>query len=363
MNIILKVAYVTLFLAFIYSCDDKDDIKPENNSPNISELIVNSLEIDPLDTCMLVCIANDPDKDVLEITWESEYGNFLDGNRGDTVYWIAPNEGGYPKIKVNVSDGITSVTELVTIHVFDESITRASFELGNSGIYVEMIKIPAGSFLMGNPGTTDAGSDEYPQHEVTIDYEFWIGKFEITQEQWEAVFEGWDFGFEGKPNRPAENISWNDVQAFINSINKNEMGDLWRLPSEAEWEYVAKAGGNGPGFWWGEDFDYSEIGNYAWINMNSVETHNVGTTMGGISNPLGIWDLEGNVWEWCQDWYQPNYSGAPEDGSAWEKSGTQRVIRGSSFYQGARQCLPNLRSMLEPHIKYNNVGFRLVRKI
>lgn len=338
----------------------------EKTIPEIIRIVASPAAISPLSTCELICVAEDIDGDILEITWDTEFGSFPDGNLGDSISWLAPDKSGYAKIYVQVNDGENIVTDSTIVHVINTNTINEevySFELAETGLLVEMVRIPAGNFLMGNPGTPDAGTDESPQYEVAINYDFWMAKFEVTQEQWEAVMGNWNFTFNGNIARPAENVSWFDVQEFIDLINLSEMGNLWRLPSESEWEYVAKNLGDGPGFWWGEDFTYTEIENYAWINSNSGgQTHEVGTTIGEEPNPLGIWDMEGNVWEWCQDWYQPNYSGAPTDGSAWEQEGTQRVIRGGSFYNDARACLPNLRSMYQPNSRVPAIGFRLVRK-
>ncbi|MCP4581276.1 MAG: SUMF1/EgtB/PvdO family nonheme iron enzyme [candidate division Zixibacteria bacterium] len=237
------------------------------------------------------------------------------------------------------------------------------FELGNSGVIVAMVWVEPGIFWMGAPGTPGAGDDEAPSHEVTLANGFWIGKYEVTQTQWQAVMGEWGFYWPGHPNRPAENVSWNDCQAFIEMANESEIDAHWRMPTEAEWEYCSRAGYYDTRFWWGDDLYYQAAGNYAWINTNSgSRTHDVGTTEGEIPNPWGIWDMGGNVWEWCEDWYHWGYDDAPSDGSAWvDPPGTQRILRGGSWYHGGRQCLPNLRSLYYPSGRFSSIGFRLAR--
>jgi formylglycine-generating enzyme required for sulfatase activity len=237
------------------------------------------------------------------------------------------------------------------------------FELGDTGVSIEMAYIEPGTHWMGQPYAVGAGDDEWPRHEVTFDYGFWIGKFEITQQQFEAVMGSWNFAFPGNPNRPAENVSWNDAQNFIAAINATEPGNPWRLPTESEWEYACLAGHDTERFWWGNDLNYAILPNYGWYDTNSGgQTHNAGSTIGDEPNPWGIWDMHGNVWEWCQDWYHENYVGKPTDGSAWEDPpGTMRVFRGGSWYNPARQCMSTLRSMWYPNQRVWSFGFRLVR--
>ena len=142
-----------------------------------------------------------------------------------------------------------------------------------------------------------------------------------------------------------------------------ENGDLWRLPSESEWEYSCLAGHDTERFWWGNDISYSILPNYAWYSSNCGGlSHDAGTTAGGEPNPWGIWDMHGNMWEWCEDWYYPNYIGAPDDGSPrLDPVGTMRVFRGGAISTEARQCMSTLRSMWYPNIGAYSFGFRLVR--
>ncbi len=183
---------------------------------------------------------------------------------------------------------------------------------------MEMVHVPAGSFMMGG------GTDDYekPVHQVTIGEGFYMGRYEVTQGQWQAVMGNNPSNFKGD-NLPVEQVSWNDVQEFLYKLNKRGDGFTYRLPTEAEWEYACRAGTTG---------DYAgPINLMGWYRSNSGgQTHAVGQKE---PNAFGLYDMHGNVWEWCEDWYHKNYNGAPGDGSAWESGGEQkdRVLRDGSW--------------------------------
>jgi formylglycine-generating enzyme required for sulfatase activity len=145
---------------------------------------------------------------------------------------------------------------------------EALFSLGNSGANFEMVWIPPGNFMMGQPDAFGAGDDEWPRHQVTFDYGYWLGKYEITQAQWQAVMGSWSFGFPGNQQHPAERVSWNDTHDFVDAINTSEIGDPWRLPSESEWEYSCLAGRDTTRFWWGDDINYQFLYLYAWPEIS-----------------------------------------------------------------------------------------------
>jgi len=168
---------------------------------------------------------------------------------------------------------------------------------------MEFVLIPAGTFTMGSPDSdSNAYDHEKPAHQVTISEPFYMGKYEVTQAQWKAVMGENPSRFKGD-DHPVENVSWEDVQQFIQKLNAKEGKEACRLPTEAEWEYAARAGtttiysfGN----------NASQLGNYAWYDENSGNTtHPVGDKP---PNPWGLYDMHGNVWEWVQDWYGPIYS-------------------------------------------------------
>lgn len=199
------------------------------------------------------------------------------------------------------------------------------------GVTLELVWIPKGTFLMGSPDDEkDRWDDEGPQHEVTFHQGFWLGKTPVTQAQWEAVMRNNPSYFKGDGRLPVEWVSWNDCQEFINKLNSKVDG-LFRLPSEAEWEYACRAGTQ-TRFYWGNDPDYTVIEDYAWYNGNSCRrTHPVGVN---LPNAWGLHDMAGNVWEWCEDIWFDSYSDAPDDGGAWMclPRDSHRVLRGGSWF-------------------------------
>ncbi len=226
-------------------------------------------------------------------------------------------------------------------------------------IPLEMLWIPPGSFIMGRDSDEqDSNSDEDPPRRVTISQGFWLGKYEVTQIQWQAVNGDHISRFSGN-NRPVDMVSWNDTQSFLFTLNSLNPGMRFRLPSEAEWEYACRAG-TSTRFHWGDDPDYTSISEYAWWSENSdAQTHAVGTKR---PNPWGLFDMNGNVWEWCQDWYHLNYMGAPSDQRAWViPTDWRRVTRGGSFYDrsGCRSA-----SRICDYPRWSNdhgTGFRIAR--
>ena len=210
--------------------------------------------------------------------------------------------------------------------------------------------------MMGRyDGEQDSGSDEDDQHRVTFARGFWMGKYEVTQEQWEAVMgnnPAHDYGVGA--NYPVYYVSWDDIQQF-----ESRLGNAFRLPSESEWEYACRAGTQAR-FYWGDDPNYSQIGTYAWYLSNSSSTtHLVGQK---TANVWGLCDMSGNVYEWCEDWYHSDYTGAPTDGRAWTTpAGDYRVLRGGSWGDDARYCRSATRAGGYPDCRYDSVGFRVVR--
>ncbi len=231
-------------------------------------------------------------------------------------------------------------------------------------VELEMIAIPAGSFMMGSPDSDGkAFSSERPQHQVNVKA-FAIGKYPVTQAQYEAVMGSNPSHFQGNPNRPVENIGWHDAVEFCGQLS-TLTGKQYRLPSEAEWEYACRAGTTTP-YYFGNDT--SQFGDYAWFNKNA----GVKLLMfGGSSQPVGrkkpnqwgLYDMHGNVWEWCKDKWHDNYAGAPNDGSAWLEgsSSRRRVVRGGSWVNYPGFCRSACRFNFNPDLRYNLiVGLRVV---
>ncbi len=225
-----------------------------------------------------------------------------------------------------------------------------------NSIGMEFVLIPAGEFDMGSPSDEeDRQVTECPLHTVKIEKAYYLGKYEVTQKQWREVMGDNPSDFKGD-DYPVEQVSWNDVQEFIHKLNEIEGIDKYRLPSEAEWEYAARAG-TSTRYSFGDDA--SRLGEYGWYSGNSGgNTHPVGQKK---PNSWGLYDMDGNVGEWVQDEWHDNYDGAPTDGSAWESvAGFYRVIRGGSWYYNA--CRSAVRYFGGPDIRLNDVGFRLLQE-
>jgi formylglycine-generating enzyme required for sulfatase activity/tRNA A-37 threonylcarbamoyl transferase component Bud32 len=217
-----------------------------------------------------------------------------------------------------------------------------------NGVGMEMVLVPAGRFKMGS---TNGQESEKPVHDVTISQPFYMGKYEVTQAQWKAVMGSNPSNSKGD-NLPVEHVSWDDVIAFIVRLNAQKDGYSYRLPSEAEWEYACRAG---------TTREYAgDLDSMAWYDKNSDnKTRDVGTK---LPNAFGLFDMHGNVWEWCQDWYHDSYNGAPADGSAWQSGGEQkdRVLRGGSWNVDASVLRSAARVRNTPDVRFNNLGFRVV---
>jgi formylglycine-generating enzyme required for sulfatase activity len=224
---------------------------------------------------------------------------------------------------------------------------------------LEMVLISGGTFVMGSPNEEkDRGLDEGPQHLVTISQPFYMGKYEITQAQWKAVM-GSNPSFWKGDNLPVEMVSWDDIQTFVQKINQLGEG-TFRLPTEAEWEYACRAGTTSR-YYWGDDLNYSQIIEYAWHRENSSsKTHEVGLMP---PNTWELYDMSGNVWEWCQDWYGSSYySQSVITDPTGPDSGINRVIRGGSWGSYAQYCRSALRyGWSLPSRRDNDGGFRLQR--
>ena len=231
-------------------------------------------------------------------------------------------------------------------------VEAASRELVNS-LGMEFARIEAGEFVMGS---TNGSSDEVPVHRVRLSQAFDLGKYEVTQAQWEAVMGANPSDFSACGGTcPVESVSWEDVQAFIGKLNAQEGVGAYRLPTEAEWEYAARAGTQtaysfGP--------EASGLGAYGWYAGNSDSgPHPVGRKR---PNGWGLYDMHGNVWEWVADWYGDYSSGLVTDphGSA---TGAGRVYRGGGWNSAARYCRAANRLHDAPGDRINSLGFRLVR--
>ena len=228
----------------------------------------------------------------------------------------------------------------------------------------EMVVLPSGSFLMGSPPNpepdpfsnekpkTNGEAREKPQRRVQIQ-SFAIGKYEVTQEQWYAVMGNNPSAKKGR-TLPVEQVSWDDIQQFIAKLNQ-KTGQKYRLPSESEWEYAARAGSTTVYPFGNSDM---ELHVYAWFSAIAGDTNPVGLKR---PNQFGLFDMLGNVWEWTQDCWHQNYTGAPTDGSDWTTgcSSNHRVLRGGSWSSDPADLRSAGRYRYLPDIRVSNLGFRL----
>ncbi len=225
----------------------------------------------------------------------------------------------------------------------------------SSALNIEMVYVAGGTFMMGaslyDPG---AYGDERPAHSVTLSG-YYIGRYEVTQKQWVRIMGSNPSRWKGD-NLPVENVSWEDIQEFLRKLNART-GKNYRLPTEAEWEFAARGGNSSCGYKYsGSD----NIGNVAWYKDNSgSKTHPVGTQS---PNELGIYDMAGNVYEWCQDWYD-GYSSAAQTNPTGPSSGALRVLRGGSCFNYAKYCRVSSRYDYAPGSRFINCGFRLATSL
>ncbi|MFZ4547686.1 MAG: SUMF1/EgtB/PvdO family nonheme iron enzyme [Bacteroidales bacterium] len=223
----------------------------------------------------------------------------------------------------------------------------------------DMVFVKGGKFTMGSPANeADRGSNE-TQHQVTLS-DFQIGKCEVTQKQWTAIMGNNPSNFKGD-NLPVEQVSWNDVQEFIQKLNQ-KTGKRYRLPTEAEWEYACRAGTSTP-FSTGNNLTTSQAnydGNYPYNNNPKGEYRAKTMPVGSFApNTWGLYDMHGNVWEWCNDWYG-DYGSGSQTNPQGATSGSYRVPRGGSWCGGALRCRSARRDIITPSRRDDDVGFRLV---
>ena len=258
-------------------------------------------------------------------------------------------------------------TENGTVNVKQSSPTKLVIELSRvvgaaeneelpitvNGVTFNMVYVEGGTFMMG--ATSEQGSDAYkdekPAHSVTLS-SYYIGQTEVTQALWKEVMGSNPSRFEGDTN-PVERVSWNDCQTFIQKLNQRT-GKTFRLPTEAEWGYAARGGKKSRGYKYSGGNDIATV---AWYGSNSgAKTHAVGTK---APNELGIYDMSGNVWEWCNDWYG-DYSSNAQTNPTGAESGPLRVGRGGSWIGNAGDCRSSYRDRCAPSVGYGNIGLRLV---
>lgn len=259
--------------------------------------------------------------------------------------------------------------EIVEGPVFEEEST---LDFIVDGVIFTMVFVQGGTFTMGATSEqgSDVGSDERPAHSVTVS-DFYVGKYEVTQAQWEAVMGSNPSYFKGD-NLPVESVSWNDAQEFILKLNALT-GKKFRLPTEAEWEYAARGGSKSKGYKYAGSNNIDDVAWYwknsgvrflsgEWdddkIKNNHCKTHAVGTIS---PNELGLYDMSGNVWELCSDWYGSSYYGnSPSNDPQGPSSGSGRVLRGGGWYYSSSYCRVSNRNGIILGSGNCSSGFRLV---
>ena len=212
------------------------------------------------------------------------------------------------------------------------------------------VHVSAGAFSMGS---RNAGDNAHPVHDVVLSHDFEIGRYEVTQAQWQAVLGDNPSHFRGV-DLPVERVSWVDVQSFLEALNARRDGFVYRLPTDAEWEYAARAGTTG---------DYGGtgvLGEMGWYARNAGgSTHAVGTKQ---PNAWGLYDMHGNVWEWVHDWYDKTYyASSPTTDPRGPITGTARVCRGGGWSYSAGRSMSASRAHPPPDARDSFIGFRLVR--
>lgn len=272
------------------------------------------------------------------------------------------------------ADGYTASTATVTVPPEGEtavniSLTKAQNDSKNTGTGVQlseltfmvkgvsfkMIHVPGGTFDMGDNKLNDISkmspSKAVLLHKVTLS-DYYIGETEVTQELWKAVMGNNPSNFTGQSNLPVEKVSWDDCQEFIKKLNELT-GKNFSLPTEAEWEYAARGGNRSKGYSFSGN---SKVGDVAWISDNSSnKTHPV---KGKKANELGLYDMSGNVWEWCNDWYD-DYSSKSVTNPTGPEKGKERVVRGGSYYYNIKCACVWTRLHSHPYDKYPYIGLRL----
>ena len=248
--------------------------------------------------------------------------------------------------------------ETITVDAWGKIINRCNREakyfvedLGNNDVTLEMVHIPGGTFTMGSPPDEAGGSDpERPQHKVTLS-EFFMGKYEVTQAQYQQVMGKNPSYFKGN-KRPVEQVSWHDALEFCKKLSQ-KAGQTYRLPSQAEWEYACRAGTITP-FYFGETITTDLV------NYNRKQTTEVGIFP---PNPFGLYDMHGNVWEWCQDNLHNDYQDTPAGNTIWDKNDNgYRVLRGGSWFNLPEYCTSEYRLKFRAKrtLLFFDLGFRVV---
>ncbi len=285
----------------------------------------------------------------------------------DRAISLNPNEPKFQNFREQLSKSVGSYQfDVITVNSQGKEIKREqkeaqyfSEDLGNS-VTLDLVAIPGGTFMMGSP-VGEGYDKEKPQHRVTVPA-FLMGKYPITQAQYQQVMGTNPSYFKGD-DRPVERLSWDDAVEFCQRLSQHS-GKEYRLPTEAEWEYACRAGTTTP-YYFGETIstDLANYdGNYTYANAPKGEYRQQTTSVGQFPpNAFGLYDMHGNVREWCQDDWHDSYNNAPNDGSAWgSEAGSIKVMRGGFWFNRPHACRSASRFNLTRDIRDSSIGFRAV---
>lgn len=253
-------------------------------------------------------------------------------------------EKGYERLRSALQLRATQLGVTVTV----------SHKIWRNSLGMEFILIPAGEFSMGSE---DGYDNEKPVHLVRITKPFYLGTYQVTQEQWQAVMGNNPSHFTGDPNRPVDTVSWHDAQRFLQRLNERDVEKTYRLPTEAEWEYAARAGSTGA-YCFGDDVRL--LKEYAWYGDAGGTTHPVGQLK---PNAWGLYDMHGNVWEWCHDGLRTYTSASVSDPLGPTTKDAHRVLRGGGWVVDARYVRSALRFASVPGDRGDDVGFRCASSV
>jgi formylglycine-generating enzyme required for sulfatase activity len=348
---------VVLVSAFLIGCPAEtsppDGDAGGDNAPPVAD--AQSVTVEFETATAIVLTGSDPDDGPLPLSYAivtpPEHG-VLTGSAPDLVYTPDAGFTGADSFSFTASDGAAD-SDPATVSITVQSNDTLTLNLGG-GVTLVLVRIPAGTFQMGD--LSGAGyATERPAHSVTISRPFYLGRFEVTQAQWVRVMGATSFYRTGD-NQPAEFISWSDAQDFCQQVSALT-GRTARLPTEAEWEYACRAG-TSTDYFFGNDS--AGLSAYAWYGGDSgSQTHDVG---GKLPNPWGLYDMLGNVWEMCQDWYGAYDAAAVVDPTG-PATGTTHPARGGAYGStaagGELRC--SARNQVDSTHAYGaDAGFRLV---
>lgn len=347
----LAYSIIIVTLGLMVGCGEEEFPNNPHSPPIINSFEASSTEVATDSKVALVVSATDPDGDDLTYAYQSSAGMIT--GTGNMVTWIAPATAGYYIIIVDVSNGELNAQDVVRITVVQR----------------QMILVPAGEFQMGS---NDGRDDEKPVHTVYVDA-FYMDVYEVTNAQYQKFVEAtghwppthWYDPKFNAPEQPVVRMGWDDAVAYAEWAGK-------RLPTEAEWEYAARGGLIGKKYPWGDEaFDAGGIhrANHGFDGNDpgddAVDGYGYTAPVGSFApNGYGLYDMAGNVWEWCADWYGSDYySSSPADNPTGPSSGTERVFRGGSWSYHPGLLRVAFRGYAEPHSRYSDYGFRCVSSV